>query len=135
MSGTISGQESPCRGDSECEDEGTGAGHNSSNSSAADSGPELVCAGCDIGSKAPDPVEVKKLKLLNKKVKKPELVRVRWAKSTTRKVVGKHGTKKKVKRVCGEWCRICWNIIRKRLQVGKYKKAEQKQKRSGLKLL
>eukprot|EP00974_Lingulodinium_polyedra_P020133 1945868-Lingulodinium_polyedra.AAC.1 len=52
---------------------------------------------------------------------------ITWGKSSTRKnTVGK-----KVKISCGEWCRICMNVIRARFstRVSKYMKNDQKAKK------
>ena len=74
--------------------------------------PELQCIGCGAGSKDDCPVA--------KKLKKKE--RIVWGKATVRTHgSGKH---KERKRRCGEWCLICHNIARKKIQLGRYKKAD-----------
>ena len=76
--------------------------------------PELQCIGRGAGSKDDCPVA--------KKLKKKE--RIVWGEATVRTVgSGKH---KKRKRRCSEWCLICHNIARKRIQIGRYKKADSK---------
>jgi hypothetical protein len=77
--------------------------------------PELLCIGCGASSKDDCPVA--------KKLKKKE--RIAWGKASLR---GKGSSKRKVKRRCGEWCLICHNIARKKIQSGKYKKADSKYK-------
>ena len=47
----------------------------------------------------------------------------------------KRGKNVKKKVACGEWCRICMNMVRKKVKKGKYNKAEQKNKGEGKKLL
>ena len=59
----------------------------------------MVCAGCEVSSKAHCPVL--------RKLKKP-FAKVRWAKETTRKVMNKKGVKVKRKVRCGSWCALCY---------------------------
>ena len=48
--------------------------------------------------------------------------RIVWGKATVRTHgSGKH---KKRKRRCGEWCLICHNIARRKIQLGGYKRAD-----------
>ena len=69
---------------------------------------ELVCTGCQITSKAQDPVEAMKG---DKGLKR----KAPWGKTSTRKVrCRRSGTKLRVIRRTGDWCRVCYNIWRLR---------------------
>lgn len=71
--------------------------------SRSDSSVEMMCVGCDISSKANDPV--------CKKKSSARVSKVKWGKETTRTVKkkGPDGTAVKIKRKvrCGSWCNMC----------------------------
>ena len=86
---------------------------------------QLSCVGCGIGSNAENPII---------KERKQRKGKVLWGKTTTRRFK-KKGKKVKKKMACGEWCRVCNNMVRKEVKRGKYKKAEQRTKGDGKRLI
>ena len=110
--------------------EGEGCPLSQEGSTSEVESPALTCFLCKISSKDVCPVEKKRLG------KHKARTRVAWARVGMRKVKNKAGKWTKMRRANGEWCRICYNIMRVKSRKGKFRKMEKKKKKnSGFKAL
>ena len=104
------------------------AKHTDDDADSLSDSPELTCVGCKASSKGDCPIQLRKRSMAvtadevgeAKKNKFPK-IRVAWGKTTTRKAKTKTGRKVKAVRRCGQWCRVCMNILKKTLKRKKYK--------------
>ena len=83
---------------------------------SASESPMHICAGCDIASKTDCPVTIKK------NPTQSPMPKVKWAKTTTRRVLTKSKRRVKKKQRCGEWCGGCHNLVRRWCGHKKYRK-------------
>ena len=90
--------------------------------------PELQCVGCYTKSKSQCPVDRKKKGEQHGKGGK----RVMWGKTASRKLKTRSGRRVRVLRRCGDWCRLCYNNVKRTIKKSKkYKAVKAKNKKDG----